>query len=116
MSVLTIETPAAQLLSGLPLDADAICRHCKRHLPEGTPIRVSLTQTSPDPTWENLHVYCRSCHAPTISSPTCGVAELVADATVATHSQQHRQRHCACLADPEVRAFSAQQIGESRSD
>ena len=73
-----VSAPADQLLAGFQL-ADIRCSYCKTELHDGDPVSAYAVRYAGDESWSVPRLYCRDCHPTTITDPTLGATELLAD-------------------------------------
>ncbi|WP_336343354.1 hypothetical protein [Halalkalicoccus ordinarius] len=74
-----ITAPAAQLLAGYRPE-ETRCSYCKTPLQEGDPVTAYAVRYAGDETWSVPRLYCRTCRPATVSDPTLGATELLAEA------------------------------------
>lgn len=73
-----VTAPANQLLTGFQL-AETRCSYCKTTLQEGDHVSAYAVRYAGDESWSVLRLYCRDCHRTTITHPTLGATELLAE-------------------------------------
>jgi hypothetical protein len=72
-----ITAPAEQIFIGYQLQEQR-CSYCKTILQEGDSVSAYAVRYAGDDTWSVPRLYCQGCQ-PTITDPTLGATELLAD-------------------------------------
>lgn len=73
-----VTAPPEQLLTGFQL-AESRCSYCKTTMQEGDSVNAYAVRYAGDESWSIPRLYCRDCHPTTITDPTLGATELLAD-------------------------------------
>lgn len=76
-----VTAPADQLLAGYQLK-ETRCSYCKTTLHDGDLITAYAVRYAGDDNWSVPRLYCRDCHSPTLTDPTLGATELLAEGRV----------------------------------
>lgn len=104
-----ITAPADQLLTGYWLQEQR-CSYCKTTLQEGDLVSAYAVQYAGDDAWSIPQLYCRGCQS-TITDPTLGVTELLADGRLGCISDVAAQQTSLTLLEIERIIKSAPEDG-----
>ena len=111
---LTISGTPEQLLKGLPVGLPtlhAFCTDCNETLHAGQSIVEYGYRTADSTEWAIRQCYCEECSPLSIQTPTLGVTELLAKASLCTVSDPREQIHRLCLADVAIQTYSPPREG-----
>jgi hypothetical protein len=106
-------TPA-QLLTGLEVGLPTnrvVCVGCTAQLGEGRSVTVYAYRCAERPEWDLRRCYCADCAPTTITDPTLGVTELLAQAWLGSTAVPRTRTHRLCLTEVEIIAASPPQEG-----
>lgn len=103
-----VTTTPVQLFEGFPIgpQGTTVCQHCGTTLYEGDRATVLASRPADTDCWAIHRPYCAACSPDTISQPTLGCTELLAQCRLGTRADLATQQTRLVVLEPEIQDAS----------
>ncbi|ADB63610.1 hypothetical protein Htur_4852 (plasmid) [Haloterrigena turkmenica DSM 5511] len=103
-----VVTTPTQLLEGFPVGPHdtTTCQHCEYRLYEGDRVTVLASRPADTDRWAIYRPYCVACSPDTITEPTRGCTELLAECRLGTRADLPTQQTRVVALEPEIQDSS----------